>query len=140
MGTMTLKAGVDRAIHVYTKVLVERMKENKGQMLWLVRSSLYNYKKAIVCRRVEWNGPCRGEDQFDKPLPGTGGRGVAILHTACELTLYFDGDKAQIIDMDDDPKPEVKPTPAPVVKTATVPPAVRTGPRIVNRRTRQTVN
>jgi hypothetical protein len=137
MGKMILPAGTERAIHVYTKMLMERMKENKGQMLWLVRSSLYGYKKAIVCRRVEWNGPCRGEDQFDKPLPGTGGRGVAILHTSCELTLYFDGDKAQIIDMDDDPKPEVKAV-APV-KTATVPAPVRSGPRLVNRRTRQAV-
>lgn len=124
MGKMVLKAGTERAIHVYTKVLVERMKEDKGQMLWLVRSSLYGFKKAIVCRRVEWNGPCRGDDLFGKPLPGTGGRGVAILFTSCELTLHFDGDTAQIIDMDDDAKPvEKKPEPKPVQR----------GPRVVRR-------
>lgn len=132
MGKMTLPAGTKRAIHVYTKLLVERMKEDKGQMLWLVRSSLHDYKKAIICRRVQWNGPCSGEDLFGKPLPGTGGRGVAILFTECELTLHFDGDKAQIIDMDDDakkPEPKAVPVSAPV----------RTGVRVINRRTMQRV-
>ncbi len=139
MGTMKLAAGTKRAIHVYTKVLVERMKEDKGQMLWLVRSSLHDYKKAIICRRVEWNGPCSGEDMFGKALPGTGGRGVAILFTEAELTLHFDGDKAEIIDMDDDKKPEPpKPVAAPVVRVLPKPePTGRV--RIINRRTRELV-
>jgi hypothetical protein len=142
MGKMVLKAGTKRAIHVYTKVLVERMKEDKGQMLWLVRSSLHDYKKAIICRRVEWNGPCSGEDLFGKALPGTGGRGVAILFTEAELTLHFDGDKAEIIDMDDDAKPaEKKPEPPPVVVKVEKPDPrpVRPGVRIINRRTLQPV-
>ncbi len=135
MGKMVLPAGTKRAIHVYTKVLVERMKEDKGQMLWLVRSSKHNFKKAIICRRVEWNGPCSGEDMFNTPLPGTGGRGVAILFTSCELTLHFDGDKAKIIDMDDDVKKpeEKKPEPPKVVAP------VNRGPRVINRRTLQPV-
>lgn len=140
MGTMKLAAGTKRAIHVYTKVLVERMKEDKGQMLWLVRSSLYDYKKAIICRRVEWNGPCSGEDMFGNALPGTGGRGVAILFTEAELTLHFDGDKAEIIDMDDDKKPEAKPAPAPVKPEPPKPVEKPVGRvRVVNRRTRELV-
>lgn len=121
MGKLVLAAGTKRAIHVWTAKLMERMKDNKGQMIWLVRSSKYNYKKALVCRRVEFNGRCSGEDIFDTPLPGTGGRGVAILFTSCEITVYYDGEKPQYVDMDDDKKPE----PAPVPQRR---------PRVVNRR------
>jgi hypothetical protein len=131
MATKKLAAGTRRAIHVYTKVLLERMKENKGQMLWLVRSSLHDYKKAMVVRRVNFTPGtgtyCTGEDVFDSPLPGTGGRGVAILFTDCEIVVEFDGKECPIIDMDDDKKPAekpaVKPQPAPV----------RRGPRLVRR-------
>lgn len=138
MGTMKLAAGTKRAVHVYTKVLVERLKEDKGQMLWLIRSSLHDYKKAMVVRRVEFTpgtgSYCTGEDLFGKALPGTGGRGVAILFTDCEIVLHFDGEKCPIIDMDDDAKPaEKKPEPKPV-------PVPATGRvRVVNRRTLQPV-
>ncbi len=106
MGKLVLPAGTKRAVHVYTKQLMERMKDNQNQMLWLVRSSMYNYTKALVCRKVEIAGPATGEDLFDTPLPGTNGRGVAILFTKSEVTLHFEGDQIEMIEMEDKPKPE----------------------------------
>lgn len=117
MGTKVLPAGTTRAVHVYTKDLMARMKDDKGQPLWLVRSSLYGFTKAMVVRRVEILGPCTGEDLFGKPLPGTGGRGVAILFTAAAVRVHFDGPAPTVLDMTDPPevaRPAAAPaTPAP---------------------------
>ena len=101
MATKVLKAGTKRAVHVFTKQLMERMKKDDDQCLWVVRSALYNYKKALVVKSISIKGPCTGEDRFKDPLPGTGGRGVAILFTTAEIEIEFPGDKPVIMDMED---------------------------------------
>lgn len=113
MGTKVLKGGVRRAVHVYTKDLLARMKKDDGQPLWLVRSSLYGYTKAMIVRRVTIHGPATGEDLFGKPLPGTGGRGVAILFTTAPITVEFDGPAPRVVDMNDDAAPKPAPPPDP---------------------------
>lgn len=101
MATRVLKAGTKRAVHVFTKQLMERMKKDDDQCLWLVRSELYGYKKALVVKTIKINGPCTGEDLFKTPLPGTAGRGVAILFTSAEIEIEFPGAKPVLLDMED---------------------------------------
>lgn len=102
--SQTLPGGVRRAIHVYVPRLQERQKNgwvaNAGEPVMAVRSSLYGYAKMRLYRRVEWNGPTELVEMV-KPLPGTGGRGVAIVFTDAPLTVYWDDARPTTIDTDD---------------------------------------
>ena len=94
MESAILPPGTMRAIHVYVPALTERMKEpwkpNTGSPVMAVRSSLYNYEKMRLYRMVEILGPSELVE-MESPLPGTNGRGVAILFTNQPVRVWFDG-------------------------------------------------
>lgn len=96
MGDMILAGGTRRAVHVYVPTLQERQqkgwKAGTGKCVMAVRSSLYGYKKMRLYRKVEILGPSE-LIEMEKPLPGTNGRGVAILFTDHALRVWFDGKK-----------------------------------------------
>jgi hypothetical protein len=101
--SQVLPGGVRRAIHVFVPRLQERQKTgwvaNTGDPVMAVRSSLYGYAKMRLYRRVEWDGPTELVEMVE-PLPGTGGRGVAIVFTTAPLTVYWDDKPPATIDTD----------------------------------------
>lgn len=95
--------GVKRAFHVFTPALQYRL-ENSGSKLpvMALRSSLHNYGKMKLYTRIECLGPSSLDPLFDAPLPGTGGRGVAIMFTDFPLRVWYpEGQKPQVIETPD---------------------------------------
>lgn len=88
-----LPGGVKRAIHVFTPSLQDRLKNGGDQPVMAVRSGLHNYEKMRLYRKVDILGPSEMVELFDNPLPGTNGRGVAILFTDHALRVWFEGDR-----------------------------------------------
>jgi len=85
-----LKGGVRRAIHVFTPMLMTRLKDGGNDPVMAIRSYIHNYEKMLLVKKVEILGPSEMVELFDKPLPGTGGRGVAILFTSAPIKIWFD--------------------------------------------------
>lgn len=107
MGTAILPGGTRRAIHVYVPALMKRQEKWKagvGDPVMAVRSSLYDYEMMRLYRKVEILGPSELVE-MKYPLPGTKGRGVAILFTSAPVRVTWDGDKPpKTIDTADRPK------------------------------------
>ena len=101
------QVGVKRAIHVFTPALQHRL-AGKGELpVMALRSSLHDYSKFKLYHRIETLGPASMDPLFDKPLAGTGGRGVAILFSEFPLRVwYYEGQKPAVIDSADGRKPE----------------------------------
>lgn len=95
--------GVRRAVHVMTPVLLDRIKDKKNNRpAMALRSSLHNYSKVKLYERIEFMGPSTLEPLFDKPLPGTDGRGVAIMFTDFPLRVwYYEDQPPRIINSPD---------------------------------------
>lgn len=87
--TNTLRQGVLRAVHVFTPALQYRLEHGGHLPVMAVRSSLYGYRKMKLYHRVQILGPSTMDPLFDAPLPGTGGRGVAILFTQAALRVWY---------------------------------------------------
>jgi len=85
-----LRAGVRRAIHVYTPELLKRLSGEGYGPVVAIRSELDDFNSYVLCRGVEWSGRTSLVELFDKPLPGTGGRGVVYNLTASALTVLLD--------------------------------------------------
>lgn len=102
------KPGVKRAIHVFTPALQHRL-ATKGSTLpvMALRSSLHDYSKFKLYQRIELLGPSSMDPLFDKPLPGTGGRGVAILFTEFAIRVWrYEDETPAVIDSADTRKPD----------------------------------
>lgn len=100
--------GVKRAFHVFTPALQYRL-ENKGSALpvMALRSSNHKYGKMKLYARIETLGPASLDPLFDEPLPGTGGRGVAIMFTEFPLRVWYpEGQKPPVIDTPDGRNPK----------------------------------
>lgn len=100
--------GVRRAIHVLTPALQYRL-ENSGTELpvMALRSSIHNYQKVRLYTRIECLGPSSMDPLFDTPLPGTGGRGVAILFTEFPIRVWYpEGQKPASIETPDGRSPK----------------------------------
>lgn len=100
--------GVRRAVHVFTPALMHRL-ANKGSTLpvMALRSSRHDFGKMKLYQRIEMMGPSSLDPLFDKPLPGTGGRGVAIMFTEFPLRVwYYEGEAPAVIDTNDKRKPD----------------------------------
>lgn len=104
MKSTILKAGVKRAIHVFVPALQSRQEEgwkaHTGSPVMAVRSSLYNYEKMRLYRKVEILGPSE-LIEMEKPLPGTKGRGVAILFTTARIRVWYDDKLPKTVDTSD---------------------------------------
>lgn len=55
-----------------------------------LRSSSHNFQKIKMFQRIEFLGPSSLDPIFDKPLPGTNGRGVAILFTEFPIRVWYE--------------------------------------------------
>jgi hypothetical protein len=100
-----LPGGIMRAIHVWTPGLVDRLTNGGDMPVQAVRSSLYNYSKMQLYRQVDILGPSKLVEMFDKPLPGTAGRGVSVVMSDHALQVWYDGPIITLDTPDDaDPK------------------------------------
>jgi len=106
MRTMTLRGGPLRAVHVFTPALVERLKTKEHQPVMAVRCETSNYCQMKLCYHVQIDGPSEMKEIFDSPLPGTDGRGVAILFTRSPITISY-GEKLVTINTRDKKPDEV---------------------------------
>jgi len=100
--------GVTRALHVFTPALQYRLENNASTLpVMALRSSIHNYGKMKLFARIECLGPSSIDPLFDKPLPGTGGRGVAIMFTAFALRVWYpEGQKPPAVDTPDGRNPK----------------------------------
>lgn len=86
-----LPAGTLRAVHVLTPALMERMKDKESVLpVVAVRSSHGNYSRMKLVRHAELLGPSFIGEDFATPLPGTGGRAVAVLFTEYPIQVWID--------------------------------------------------
>jgi hypothetical protein len=67
-----------------------------------LRSSLHGFTKMKLYQRIEALGPSSLDPLFENPLPGTGGRGVAIMFSEFPLRVWYpEGQKPVAIDTPD---------------------------------------
>jgi len=85
------KEGTLRAVHILTPALQNRMAKNTDEPLMAVRSSRNNYTTLRMFRKVKILGPCELAETFSAPMPGTNGRGVAVIFTKSALKCLCDG-------------------------------------------------
>lgn len=82
--------GVVRAFHVFTPALMHRMKNpNVTLPVMALRSSIQNFEAMMMYQQIEALGPSVMREMFDKPLPGTGGRGLAIMFTEFPIRVWY---------------------------------------------------
>jgi hypothetical protein len=100
--------GVVRAVHVFTPALQHRLATAGSELpVMALRSSLHEYNLFKLYQRIELLGPSSMDPLFDKPLSGTGGRGVAILFTEFALRVWhFDDETPAVIDSKDGRNPQ----------------------------------
>lgn len=100
--------GVKRALHVFTPALQYRLENNASELpVMALRSSIHNYSKMKLYVRIECLGPASFDPLFDNPLPGTGGRGVAIVFTEFPMRVWYpEGQKPAVIDSPDGRSPK----------------------------------
>lgn len=100
--------GVKRAFHVFTPALQYRLENTASTIpVMALRSSIHDYGKMKLYTRIECLGPSSLDPLFDSPLPGTGGRGVAIMFTEFPLRVWFPrGHKPGVIDTPDGRNPK----------------------------------
>ena len=83
------KTGQQFAFHVFTPALLERTTNKVEYPVMALRFSEENYQNMILLDQID----CLGESQllplFDNPLPGTGGRGVAIMFTKSPILCHY---------------------------------------------------
>lgn len=84
------KAGERFAFHVFTPALQYRIKNPECNMpVMALRSSRADYAEMRLYHKIEVLGPSSLEPMFDDPLPGTAGRGVAIMFTESPMRVWF---------------------------------------------------
>ncbi len=104
-GAEFIPGGMRRAVHVFTPSLMHRIKHKEPVPVMAIRCASENYTEMRLYERVTILGPSSVEPIFDTPLPGTGGRGVAIMFT--EAPIYAEWDlPPRPIDTSGDQKPE----------------------------------
>lgn len=82
--------GIRFAIHALPLALQHRLTNPTCQLpVMALRSSDSNYTKIRLFYRIELLGPSCLEPLFKDPLPGTAGRGVAILFTYFPLRVWL---------------------------------------------------
>lgn len=90
--------GGNVAFHVFTPALMYRQDpSNQIEMpVMALRLQSDNYEKMMLFDRIECLGKSNLEPLFDNPLPGTNGRGVAIMFTESRLRCWFKGRKIPV--------------------------------------------
>lgn len=100
--------GVRRAYHVFTPALQFRLENSNVTLpVMALRSSKQNFEAMLLYHRIEALGPSSMDPLFDSPLPGTGGRGVAICFTEFALRVWYpEGQKPTLIETPDGKHPK----------------------------------
>ena len=103
MKSEVLPGGTWRIVHIFTPVLKKRQdagpwKAMNGEPLMAVRSSVGAYCRMRIYRRVDIEGPSKLVE-LEKPLPGTGGRGVAVMMTDAPLRVWYDDRAPETVDL-----------------------------------------
>jgi hypothetical protein len=84
------KRGEKFAFHVFTPALQYRFENRECNLpVMALRSSLKDYQAMQLFHKIECLGPSSLEPLFNKPLPGTGGRGVAIMFTKSPMKVWY---------------------------------------------------
>jgi len=83
------KTGEQFAFHVFTPALVYRLENPCDLPVMALRSSLDNYQSMVLFHKIDVLGPSSLEPLFDEPLPGTNGRGVAIMFTESPMQVWY---------------------------------------------------
>ena len=105
--TLSAVAGVSYVFHVYSGSLAHRLKTNTNIPVIAVRCSSDDFKTMRLYRRVECLGPSEVVEMFDRPLPGTNNRGVAVCTTSYPLRVFYPvGQPAKPIKVTDDRTPD----------------------------------
>lgn len=95
------------AIHVFTPALQHRMSTGSKIPVMALRSSKSGFHRMKLFAEIECLGPSKMTDLFDKPLPATGGRGVAILMTDFPIQVTWDERQPpSVIDTSDSRNPQ----------------------------------
>lgn len=90
--------GTIRAFHVFTPALQHRLEHKESRIpVMAIRSSRHNYQKMRLYSKIVCLGQSEMREMFDKPLPGTGGRGVAICFTDGPVRVWYDDEHAPVL-------------------------------------------
>jgi hypothetical protein len=86
------------AFHVFTPALMYRLdKNNPIEMpVMALRLSTDNYEQMMLFDKIECLGQSSLDPLFENPLPGTNGRGVAIMFTKGRVRCHFRGRKVPV--------------------------------------------
>lgn len=84
------KQGESFAFHVFTPALMYRANNPDCNMpVMALRSSETNFEEMVLYHQIDVLGPSSLKPLFDRPLPGTGGRGVAIMFTSSPMEVWY---------------------------------------------------
>lgn len=84
------KTGERFAFHVFTPALQYRLENSSCNLpVMALRSSLTGFQSMLLFHKIEVLGPSSLEPLFEEPLPGTGGRGVAIMFTQSPMEVWY---------------------------------------------------
>lgn len=75
------------AVHVFVPALRTRLEKGGDQPCVAVRPKKAGFKKMYLVNEARILGPSALVERFDDPLPGTNGRGVAILMTRAPISV-----------------------------------------------------
>ena len=86
------------AFHVFTPALMYRLDRNNPieMPVMALRLQSDNYEQMMLFDQIECLGRSSLDPLFDNPLPGTNGRGVAIMFTESRLRCWFRGRKIPV--------------------------------------------
>lgn len=101
MNSMVLerRKGVERVVHVLAPRLVSCLEKGIKGPCVAVRESCTEFRKIMVCFEVEILGRAKLADWFDRPLPGTNGRGVLPLVTKAPIRIWFPGEAPEVVEV-----------------------------------------
>ena len=96
------------AFHVFTPALVHRLDPKSALDLpvMALRFEHENFEQMMLFDRIECLGASSLDPLFDSPLPGTGGRGVAIMFTYGPVRCSWRGRSVPKIDCNDSRTPK----------------------------------
>ena len=94
----SIQEGGLKAVHIWTARLAERIaeKEHRG-CLWIIRFEETGWRVGLLCKEFRIKGVSFSSEWWDKPLPGTNGRGVAPLLTRAAIDYSFPGSLPELL-------------------------------------------
>jgi hypothetical protein len=91
-----LPAGRVRLLHVFFPELAQMQAGDHARAVWALRSfndRTGKYDRVRLFYRVEFLGPSWSHVSPEDPLPGTGGRGIAVMASRGAVRVFWNGDE-----------------------------------------------